>query len=207
VTGTITGTGNITGGNINTPGAVSAAGNITGGNVNTGIVSATGNVIGSNVFTGGSVSATGKVIAGTDMSAIGNVVAGNIYTTGTSTLGSLQTYSEKRYTTATSGTVNIDKTAGQVQYISLTGNVTIGSLQNFVISQGGQNQADTVTVIIKQSATPYTVTMPTGNAAIKYAGNVTSVGTTANAVTMTSITATDLAGTTTYLITISPEFQ
>jgi hypothetical protein len=141
------------------------------------------------------------------MSAIGNVVAGNIYTTGTSTLGSIQSYSQSQYTLGTSGTINIDKTAGQVQYLAPTGNVTIGSLTNFVTTQGSQNQADTVTLVIKQGATPYTVTMPTGNAAIKYAGNITSVGTTANSVTMISMTGANIASAAMYMLTISPEFS
>ena len=205
--GQVSAVGNITGGNISTAGQITATGNVTGGNVLTGIVSATGNVIGSNVFTGGSVSATGKVIAGTDMSAIGNVVAGNIYTTGTSTLGSIQSYSQLQYTLGTSGTIDIDKTQGQVQLLAPVGNVTIGSLTNFVTTQSSQNQADTVTLVIKQGATPYTITMPTGNAAIKYAGNITSVGTTANSVTMASISAANVSGSALYLITVSPEFQ
>ena len=102
--------------------------------------------------------------------------------------------------------MNIDKTNAQVQYLAPTANVTIGSLTNFVTSQGSQNQADTVTLIIKQGATPYTITMPTGNTAIKYAGNVTTVGNTANSVTMASISAANVGGAALYLITVSPEF-
>ena len=181
--------------NCNVVSNLNALGNINGGTLSTGgTISATGNITGGNLRTGGSVSATG------------NVIAGNITTTGISNLGSLKTYNEEQYTLSSSGTVNIDKNNGQVQYLSPIGNITIGSLQNFVTYQGTIWQADTVTLIVKQQATPYTVTMPTGNAAIKYAGNLSTVGTTANSVTMVAMTSANLSGVQTYMITVSPEF-
>jgi hypothetical protein len=126
-------------------------------------------------------------------------------------LGSLRSYNEFQYATATSGTVNINKLNAQVQFIAPTANVTIGDFQNFVTTanDGTNNdtQSDTVTIIIQQGATPYTVTMPTGNAAIKYAANVTTVSTTANSVTMVSITAFRSSGNAAiYLTTVSPGF-
>lgn len=125
-------------------------------------------------------------------------------------LGSLRAYHEYQYSTATSGTVNIDKNNAQIQYIAPTANVTVGSFQNFVTtasnSASSLNQTDTVTLIIKQGATPYTVSMPTGNASIKYASGNSTVGTTANAVTMINITGSNIGGAAMYLVTISPEF-
>jgi hypothetical protein len=126
-------------------------------------------------------------------------------------LGSLRSYNEFQYATATSGTVNIDKTNAQVQFVAPTANVTIGDFQNFVstANDGTNNdtQTDTVTLIIQQGATPYTVTLPTGNASIKYAGGISTVGTTANAVTMVNITAfRSAANATLYLTTVSSEF-
>ena len=126
-------------------------------------------------------------------------------------LGSLRSYNEFQYATATSGTVNINKLNAQVQFIAPTANVTIGDFQNFVTtandSVNNDTQADTVTVIIQQGATPYTVTMPTGNTSIKYAANVTTVSTTANSVTMVSITAfRSSANAAIYLTTVSPGF-
>jgi hypothetical protein len=125
-------------------------------------------------------------------------------------LGSLRSYNEFQYSTATSGTVNIDKNNAQIQYIAPTANVTIGSFQNFVTTASNSvsdiNQTDTVTLIIKQGATPYTVTMPTGNAAIKYASGNSTVGSTANAVTMISVSAANVAGAALYMVTVSPEF-
>jgi hypothetical protein len=127
-------------------------------------------------------------------------------------LGSLRAYHQYQYPTATSGTVNIDKNNSQVQFIAPTANVTIGDFQNFVTTanDGTNNdtQADTVTLVIQQGATPYTVTMPTGNAAIKYAGGVSTIGATANAVTMVSISAVrSAANATMYLASISSEFS
>ena len=126
-------------------------------------------------------------------------------------LGSLRAYNEYQYSTATSGTVNIDKNNAQVQFINPTANITIGDYQNFVTTANdgtnNDSQTDTVTLVIQQGATPYTVTMPTGNASIKYSGNVSTVGTTANAVTMVSITAfRSAANAAIYLTTVSPEF-
>ena len=126
-------------------------------------------------------------------------------------LGSLRTYHEFQFSTATTGTVNIDKTNAQVQFLNPTANVTIGDLQNFVTTANdgtnNDSQSDTVTLIIQQGATPYTVTMPTGNAAIKYLGNVTTIGTTANSVTLVSIAAIrSAANAALYLTTVTSEF-
>ena len=141
-----------------------------------------------------------------NLSVTGNVTGGNITTAGISNLGSLKTYTEAQYSVPTSGAINIDKLNGQVQYLAPTANVSVAGFINFITTQGGVNQADTVTLIIKQGATPYTVTMPTGYSTIKYAGNLTSIGMTANSVTMAAITGANIGGTATYLVTISPEF-
>jgi hypothetical protein len=125
-------------------------------------------------------------------------------------LGSLRNYHEYQYSTATTGTVNIDKNNAQIQLIAPTANVTIGDFQNFVTTASNSvssiNQTDTVTLIIKQGATPYTVTMPTGNAAIKYASGNSTVGATANAVTMISVSGANVGGAALYMVTVSPEF-
>jgi hypothetical protein len=156
-------------------------------------LNALGNINGGTLNTGGTISATG------------NITGGNITTTGISNLGSLKTYTEAQYILPTSGSITVSKLNGQVQYMSLTGNVTSIGLTDFVTAQGGVAQADTVTLIIQQGATPYSVTMPT-NSAIKYAGNITSVSATANSVTMASISAVNAGGSALYLITVSPEF-
>ena len=132
-----------------------------------------------------------------------------------SRLGMLDRFHELNANTATTtGTVNIDKTSGQVQTIYPTGNVTIGTFSNFVTRvqtpSGTQvNTADTVTLIIQQGATPYTVTMPTGNTQIRYAGGNSTVANTANATTTIRVTGVyDYnAAANEYLVTISPEFS
>jgi hypothetical protein len=124
-------------------------------------------------------------------------------------LGSLRAYHEFEAATATSGSFAIDKNTAQVHNIVPTGNCTITGYSNMVTSASdGTNtdaQVDTLTIIVEQGATPYTVTLPTGST-YKYAGNISTVGTTANSVTMISVTAANVAGTTTYLTTVSPEF-
>jgi hypothetical protein len=65
VLGTVSASGNVTGGNLLTLGLISATGNVTGGNINTGAqVVATGNVTGGNLTTGAQVVATGNVTGG-----------------------------------------------------------------------------------------------------------------------------------------------
>ena len=102
VTGVISATGTITGGNLATSGTASATGNVTGGNVVTsGLVSATGNITGGNVLTGGIISAAGvitsaenvtggNVLTGGIISATGNITGGNLSVgTGTITGGNI----------------------------------------------------------------------------------------------------------------------
>ena len=72
--GTLSVTGNIRGGNINTPNDVVAAGNIAGSNFNAGIdINAAGNVTGGNIITAGALSVGGIV------SGAGNVDIGTQY--------------------------------------------------------------------------------------------------------------------------------
>jgi len=127
-------------------------------------------------------------------------------------LGSLRAYHTFQAGGNTTGTWNIDKTNGQVQSVSATGNITIGSYTNFVTTANdgtnNDNQTDTVTLIIEQGSTPYTVTLPTGNTSIKYANGVSTVTSTANTTTMIAITAfRTSANTASYLTTISPAFS
>jgi hypothetical protein len=127
-------------------------------------------------------------------------------------LGSLRRYTEYRANiTSSGGNLTVDKNTAQVQYLTPTENVTAVNFTNFIgsASDGANNdsQADTVTLIVQQGATPYSITMPTGSD-YKYAGNVRTVGNTANSVTMISTTVTQnvSGGTQLFLITISPEF-
>jgi hypothetical protein len=86
VTGVISASGTITGGNVDTAGTISATGTVTGGNLATGgTISATGNATAGNVLTSGIVSSTGNVIGGNVLfgsgivSGTGNIYAGTIF--------------------------------------------------------------------------------------------------------------------------------
>jgi hypothetical protein len=110
-------TGNVTGGNINTGGVVSATANVIGGNLLTGgLISATANITGGNIRTAGLVSATGN-IAGNffigNGSQLTGVIAsggqGNTITLGTPTDGNLvQNVAYPGWTTATFVTDGLD---------------------------------------------------------------------------------------------------
>ena len=138
-------------------------------------------------------------------------------------LGSLRTYHEYQANLSQVGATlsinpagqtsgNASTTAGQVGYFTPNANVTTVTFAGFTTSASDSVNNDaqvcTYTLIIDQGSTPYGITMPTGNTAIKYAGNVTTVGATANATTMISISAVRSAYGTPplYLVSISPEF-
>lgn len=89
IAGTLTGTGNITGGNILSAGSATLTGTIIGGNLATGgTISATGNITGGNIITAGSfqtasISSSGNVDGGNLrtaglVTATGNVTGGNV---------------------------------------------------------------------------------------------------------------------------------
>ena len=82
VTGLVSASGNVTGGNISTAGNVSVTGNVTAtsfvGNVSATTVSASGNVTGGNILTGGLISAAGNVTANNIFSASYPIVLDDI---------------------------------------------------------------------------------------------------------------------------------
>ena len=210
--------------------AGSSANTLAGTTFSTTLNGAVANLIGYSFAVGGSANVTGNVAGyfmGNTTSQYGFATA-NIARNVTnyhafrndddlarSRLGMLERFHELAANTAnTTGTVDIDKNSGQVQTIYPTGNITVGTLSNFVTRVTKPdatfvNTADTVTVIIQQGATPYTVTMPTGNANIRYASGISTVTSTANTTVMLSITGTYNYQTSAnqYLITISPEFS
>ena len=156
--------GNVTGGNINTGGLISATGNITGGNISATnyigtTVSVTGNITGGNIngganvnattHTGATVSVTGNVtggnlVTGGIVSAVGNITGGNVsavaYTGSTASLTGNITGGNISTAGLISSTGNVTggniNTAGQV---SATGNVTGGGITlsgNTIFSTG-----------------------------------------------------------------------
>ena len=148
VTGLITASGNVTGGNILTAGIVSAGGNITApnfiGNVIPpagGSVSTTGNITGGNLLTSGIMSATGNATAGNLITAglltvTGNIQGGNLRTAGLiSATGNITGGNVLFGSGVVSGTGNI--TGGNVLFgsgrVSGTGNISGG----FFFGDGG----------------------------------------------------------------------
>ena len=96
-------------------------------------------------------------------------------------------------TTATTGTISIDKNSGQYQTLTLSGDTTVSGFTNFVTSTTKPNStsqwsSDQVTLVVTQGATPYTVTMPTGNANIRYLNGNSTVSSTANSTVFINIT-------------------
>ena len=144
VTGVISATGNVTGGNLLTPGLISAAGNIVAPNFvgnlvppPGGVVSTTGNIFGGNILTDGLVSAVGNItgnyfigngsqLTGVTASSVnanalvGNTLSSNVLFSSLTSVGTLGNLSV---------TGNVDagnlRTAGQV---TATGNVTGGNV-------------------------------------------------------------------------------
>jgi hypothetical protein len=104
---TISATGNITGGNINTAGLVSATGNITGGNLSgTSIVGTLTTAAQTNITSVGTL---------TSLAVTGNITSGNL--SGTSIVGTLTTATQTNITSV-----------GTLGSLSVTGNITGGNL-------------------------------------------------------------------------------
>ena len=171
VTGIVSATGNVSGGNVTTAGQVQAdnvdaTNGITAGTT----ISATGNVSGGNVTTAGqvqadNVDATNGITAGTTISATGNVSGGNVTTGG-------QVQAD-----------NVDATNGisAGTTVSATGNVSGGN-----VTTTGQVQADNVDAT--NGITAGTTISATGNVS---GGNITTGG---DVDATGNITATSFAG-------------
>jgi hypothetical protein len=81
--------------------------------------------------------------------------------------------------------------------------VTNSSYPNAVV----QGQSDTVTLYIRQPASPFTITMPASAANIKYSNGSNTVANVANSITKITVTASQFAsGSDIYLIDISPNY-
>lgn len=128
-------------------------------------------------------------------------------------MGSMRSMHSFNYVaTSSAGALTVDKTNGQVQSITLTEAITTVTFSNFVTTASDGTttdyQTDTVELLIRQGATPYAVTMPTG-AAYKYLAGNSTVSATANTVVQVTTTANfdPISAATQYLITISPAFS
>jgi len=169
ITGLISATGNITGGNIATAGIISATGNITGGNIVTSgtsgnitganviastTLSATANVVGGNITTAGLVTATGNVAGGNIISAAAVSAAGIISATGNVTGGNL----------ITTGAIS----AGGI--ISATGNVTGGNINTAGLVSSTGNLTNGIANVLSGNAI---ITSLVSAATVSATGNVT----------------------------------
>jgi hypothetical protein len=154
--GVITATGNITGGNVSTGGVVTVTGNVNGGNVNTvGLVSAGANVIGGNISTVGVVTATGNVTGGNIITAAAISAGGLISATGTVTGGNLDT----------NGTITTGST------VSATGNVTGGNFNTAGLVSATGNLTNGIANVLSGNAI---ITSLVSGATISASGNVIS---------------------------------
>jgi hypothetical protein len=123
-----------------------------------------------------------------------------------SIVGPIRQYQDKTYLEATgSGTVAVDWDNGTSQVFNLTGDMTL-TFQDPTVGTTNQRLIHTVTLVIYQDGTGRSVTLPTASTTYRYAGGTSTVGTTANSVTMITISAIRVSGATQYLITVSPEF-
>jgi hypothetical protein len=185
VTGIVSATGNVSGGNITTGGAVEATGLISSGTT----ITATGNVSGGNLTTAGQVAGdnaaiTNGITAGTTIVATGNVSGGNVTTggqvvaTGNVSGGNITTGGDVDAT----GNITAASFAGSGASLSaLNGsNITTGTVaaarvatlnQNTTGTSGGFSSA--VTVQLSGDVT--------GSATFTSAGDTTNIATTIGA--------------------------
>jgi len=146
VTGVVSASGNVTGGNVLTAGLISATGNVTGGNLIAG-TGASGNITGANVITANTVTATANITAGnilttglisatSTITSAANVTGGNILTSGLITAtGNIQ--------------VGNLRTAG---LITATGNIQGGNILGNGAGLSGINVFSNITVTGGNSA-------------------------------------------------------
>jgi filamentous hemagglutinin len=146
-------TGNITGGNLLTPGLISATANITGGNVLTGgLISATANVTGGNVLTGGLISATANVTGGniltgglisatSTITSAANITGGNILTGGLISAGGNITSATNVNTPNVVGAsgLTVSTGSGNINLSPTTGNIVINNTYINGVSQPVQD--------------------------------------------------------------------
>jgi len=196
--GTVSATGNITGGNVLVPaGQISASGNIYGLAVNTGIISATGLVTAANIV----VPATGTI------SALGNIIAGNLNTLGLISAGGAVIAANVAAGNITSAIIsatgnitgpNVIATILQVSaLLSVSGNITGGNLLtdgiilttgnvsgNYFIGNGSQLTGISLTRIANGTSN-ITIATASGNATVGIGGtpNIAVFATTGEYVT------------------------
>ena len=148
-----------------TAGTVSATGNVTGGNITTvGLVTATGNVTGGNILTTGLISATGNITAG---NVSGTLITGTLSTAAQPNVTSVGTLSSLTVT----GNVSGGNLTTGAQVVA-TGNITganITATANIADSKG-----DVRSIPVNTQNTGYTlVAADSGKVVNMTTGNVT----------------------------------
>ena len=166
LTGPVTTTANVTGGNLRTSGTILASGNITAANLDTGKINA------SNIAASGSISAVANITTGAyfigDGSQLTNLPAGNYSNANVAAF--LPTYTGNLVSLTGPVTTTANITGGNLQttgQISATGNITGGNVD------ASRVNANTVTV----------------NTTISAAGNITGNNLIGSTVTGTTVTA------------------
>jgi hypothetical protein len=134
-------TGNIAGANVTTPGLISAGGNITGANVFTGgVVSATGNVNGGNIISAGAISAVSLSLSGNITSAL-NVTSSITAGTTISAVGNITGANVNTTNLSLTGNilsaVNASSSITAGTTISATGNISGGNVNTVTLSATG----------------------------------------------------------------------
>ena len=127
ISGIVSATGNVTGGNIRTAGLVSSTGNVTGGNLITGgLISATGNISG-NYISGNGAGLTGLITS------VANINNGTSNVTVVSSGGNIAV--------SVSGNANVAVFSSDGQFvqglISASGNIQGGNIQGGNLLTGG----------------------------------------------------------------------
>lgn len=203
ITGYVTATANVTGGNIITAGFASATGNITGGNINTtGLLTAAGNVIGGNINSAAAISAVGLITAGGNVTganiatngvvtAAGNITGGNILTSGQLSAGGAVNATGN----ITGGNIITGGGVTATGTITASGNVVAGS-GRFFLGDGGllSNVSAAISVTrIENGTSNVAVGSSGGNITVGVAGTanvvvVSTTGITTSGLTVPSIT-------------------
>ena len=182
VTGVVSASGNVTGGNLLTGGLISATGTLSVTGATTLTTVSTGNISAGNVYSGGSIT-TGSLI-----SAVGNITGGNVLTsglisaTGNVTGGNIRTgglISATGNVTANNGMfttiVNTASHTGAV--VSVTGNVTANNGMFTTIVNTASYTGAVVSVTGNITGGNVSGTLLTGTLATAAQANITSVGT------------------------------
>jgi hypothetical protein len=149
-TGNITSTANVAGGNINTGGQVSATANITGGNlITSGLITATGNITSTANVTGGNLLTSGLISATGNISSAGNITASYYFGNGSQLTGVSANTSGFP---VSAGTSNINAVSGGNIFVSIGGTpnvvvwATTGEYVNGLVSVTGNVRAGNVVV-------------------------------------------------------------